>query len=164
VDATLTDFESPLGARKSIMTKEYSIEVPSVDSKPMSIVRAVNLAVRKLSEQIRADIAATLLKEGGTNIEPDRPNRQRSAVRVSASTYGSPDSGRRIETQPRLRPIPMHPRGGSRVNAFSWSALRQARTFVPGWASKDINVYIILRDAEESEKSCSFESPLVVFS
>ncbi len=91
VEATLTDFESPLGAKKNIMKKEYSIEVPSVDSKPVSIVRAVNLAVRELSERIRADIAATLTKEDGTNLEPTQPDGQRSPVKVSASVQRAPN-------------------------------------------------------------------------
>ncbi len=74
VDVKLIDFESPLSARKNLMTKKYTIEVPSVDPKPVSIVRAVNLAVRKLSEQIRADIAAALTKEEYGNGGADNPD------------------------------------------------------------------------------------------
>ncbi|MDQ7783476.1 MAG: ABC-type transport auxiliary lipoprotein family protein [Desulfomonilaceae bacterium] len=86
VDVTLKDFESPIGARKSIMAKDYVIEEPSVDPKPVSIVRAVNLAVRKLSEQIRNDIAATLTKEADGGNDADSHDDKTMPVRVSSST------------------------------------------------------------------------------
>ena len=83
-EATLMDFDSPVGAKKNIMRKEYTIQVPSVDSNPMSIVRAINLAVRKLSEKIRADIVAALVTEGESEIQPEAPRKQNSTVKLSS--------------------------------------------------------------------------------
>lgn len=69
-DVTLLDFETPLGAKKKVMSKTYRIRVPSVDTKPDSIARAMNLAVRRMSERIQSDIRKSLEKseaasEGG---------------------------------------------------------------------------------------------------
>jgi ABC-type uncharacterized transport system auxiliary subunit len=60
VDATLTDFEAPAGSPKNLMRKNYAIETPSVDSKPESIMKALNTAVKDLSEQLRNDIRSAL--------------------------------------------------------------------------------------------------------
>ncbi|MFH1112324.1 MAG: ABC-type transport auxiliary lipoprotein family protein [Pseudomonadota bacterium] len=113
VDAALIDFESPLGARKNILAKNYVIEVPSEDPKPVSIFRAVNMAVRKLSEQIRTDIAAALMQEAHGNDGFEKP-------------YTVDD--RRASLLP-------------------------CRCGMAG----------MVRNEEKAEKSCSFQSPLVVF-
>lgn len=99
-EATLTDFETPIGAKKNIMKNEYTIRVPSVDSKPMSIVRAMNLAVRELSEKIRADIAASLATEGESEIQPDGPERHESVVRISSSSSLRANSSNKADTGP----------------------------------------------------------------
>lgn len=62
LDATLTDFEAPAGSPKNLMKKSYAIEVPSVDTKPASIMKALNMAVKDVSEQIRRDIRSALRK------------------------------------------------------------------------------------------------------
>lgn len=72
-DAALFDFETPLGARKRIMKKTYTIRVPSVDTDPASIARAMNMAVRRLSERIRSDILESLGKEEQTEGPGQQP-------------------------------------------------------------------------------------------
>ncbi|MEW6136971.1 MAG: ABC-type transport auxiliary lipoprotein family protein [Thermodesulfobacteriota bacterium] len=72
-EAALFDFETPLGARKRIMKKTYTIRAPSVDTDPGSIARAMNLAVRRLSERIRSDILESLGKEEQTESPTQEP-------------------------------------------------------------------------------------------
>ncbi|MEI8181472.1 MAG: ABC-type transport auxiliary lipoprotein family protein [Desulfomonile sp.] len=67
VDATLTDFDPPAGAKKNIMTRRYSIEAPSSKSDPASIVRALNLALKDLSERLRNDVGEVLSKTRRSN-------------------------------------------------------------------------------------------------
>jgi ABC-type uncharacterized transport system auxiliary subunit len=65
IDVTVTDFELPAGANKSIVKKTYKIEIPSPDSSPYSLIKAFNSAVKEFSEQLRADVRAALGKSGG---------------------------------------------------------------------------------------------------
>jgi ABC-type uncharacterized transport system auxiliary subunit len=69
VQATLTDFDPPLGAKKSLMTRRYSIEEPSSKSDPEAIVRALNSAVKNLSERLLGDVSEVLnkTKKGNSN-------------------------------------------------------------------------------------------------
>jgi ABC-type uncharacterized transport system auxiliary subunit len=71
VDATLTDFEAPKGGQKTLMKKEYLIELPSTDTSPESIMKAMNATVKQLSEQLRRDIRSTVGKTGALD-EDDR--------------------------------------------------------------------------------------------
>jgi ABC-type uncharacterized transport system auxiliary subunit len=73
IDVNLTDFEQPAGANKSIVKKTYKIEVPSADSKPQSLIKAFNSAVREFSEQLRADVAAALSKGGARKGNSGKP-------------------------------------------------------------------------------------------
>jgi ABC-type uncharacterized transport system auxiliary subunit len=66
-NATLLDFEAPLGSKREIFKKLYRIEIPSPDSNPSSIVKAMDQGVMKLSEQLRADLKARLAR----NIQVD---------------------------------------------------------------------------------------------
>ncbi|HMK36106.1 MAG TPA: ABC-type transport auxiliary lipoprotein family protein [Desulfomonilaceae bacterium] len=63
-DVTVTDFEAPKGAPKTIVKKSYLIEVPSADSKPESIMKGLNSAVKQLSENIRHDVRSALSPTG----------------------------------------------------------------------------------------------------
>ncbi len=60
VKATLTDFEAPAGTEKYLLKKLYKIEVPSRDTTPNSIIKALDLAVKELSEGLQADIRVAL--------------------------------------------------------------------------------------------------------
>ncbi len=59
-EVTLTDFEAPPGENKNVMKRRYRIQRPSVDLSPDAIVRALNLAVKELSERIRADVRGSV--------------------------------------------------------------------------------------------------------
>jgi ABC-type uncharacterized transport system auxiliary subunit len=83
----LIDFDSPGRAKKSVMKQEYTIKVPSGDSKPMSIVRAINLAVRQLSQKIQADIAASLKEDANTGTDLDKPETKESTVGTSTDSF-----------------------------------------------------------------------------
>lgn len=74
-EVTLLDFDAPIGAKRKIMSKTYTIRVPSVDTSPTSIGRAMNLAVRRLSEGIQHDIRKSLEN-------PERPERDREGPPV----------------------------------------------------------------------------------
>lgn len=68
VQATLTDFDPPSGGKKNIMTRRYRIEEPTSKSDPEAIVRALNLAVKNLSERLFGDVREALSKarKGGS--------------------------------------------------------------------------------------------------
>lgn len=70
-DVTLIDFDSPVGTRKDLLRKSYQIEAPSVDGRPESIVKALNMAVSELSQQIRQDIDSSL-KQQAEQAEPSK--------------------------------------------------------------------------------------------
>lgn len=61
-EVTLTDFEPPPGGNKNLMKRRYRIQQPTEDLSPKAIVRALNLAVKELSERIRADISTSMEK------------------------------------------------------------------------------------------------------
>lgn len=82
-EMTFMDFDSPFGAKKTIMKKTYKIEVPSVDTTPASIVRAVNLGIRRLSERIRSDVRQALETPNGAGNGEKKPVLPESAVRFS---------------------------------------------------------------------------------
>jgi ABC-type uncharacterized transport system auxiliary subunit len=63
IDASLMDFDAPLGMDKSLMRQTYRFEVPSVDSKPESIVAALNQGLKDFSTRLRNDIRAALDRE-----------------------------------------------------------------------------------------------------
>lgn len=60
IEASLMDFDAPLGMDKSLMRQKYHFEVPSVDSKPESIVAAINVALNDFSTRLRTDMRAEL--------------------------------------------------------------------------------------------------------
>lgn len=64
-EVALIDFETPIGATKSVLKKTYRVEMPSVDTQPDSIVKALNAAVRELSANLRRDIRAALRGPAG---------------------------------------------------------------------------------------------------
>lgn len=82
-EATLLDFEAPIGSKRKIMSKTYTITVPSVDTNPTSIGRAMNLAVRRLSESIQHDIRKSLENTEGSEHDRGGPPVQTGEVRVS---------------------------------------------------------------------------------
>jgi len=82
-EATLLDFEAPIGAKRKIMSKTYTIRVPSVDTTPSSIGRAMNLAVRRLSESIQHDIRKSLENTEGSEHDRGGPPVQTGEVKVS---------------------------------------------------------------------------------
>jgi len=55
-DVTLTDFDPPPGKTKNVFSKTYRIEVPSKDTSPNSIVKALNETTKQLSESLRGDL------------------------------------------------------------------------------------------------------------
>jgi len=59
-EVSLTDFESRAGAKKNLMKRRYRIEVPSSGTDPASIVRALNIAVKDLSERLRRDVESVI--------------------------------------------------------------------------------------------------------
>jgi ABC-type uncharacterized transport system auxiliary subunit len=80
-EVTLTDFEAPTGVNKNLMKRRYRVQRPSADPSPAAIVRALNLAVKELSERIRADVRgsvenparASLHDESGHRTQPKLP-------------------------------------------------------------------------------------------
>lgn len=60
VEAGLTDFEAPAGKGKTLIKKNYRIEVPSQDATPDSIVKALDVAVKEFSDRLRNDIGSAL--------------------------------------------------------------------------------------------------------
>jgi hypothetical protein len=82
-EASLLDFKAPLGSRRKIMSKTYTISVPSVDTNPTSIGRAMNLAVRRLSESIQRDIRKSLEKTDGSRRDRETPPVRSGVVTVS---------------------------------------------------------------------------------
>jgi ABC-type uncharacterized transport system auxiliary subunit len=69
IEATLIDFEARAGLEKNLLKKIYKIEIPSQDATPDSIIKALNLAVKELSERLRNDIRGVL--------EPKEPEPQK---------------------------------------------------------------------------------------
>ena len=87
VDASLTDFEARMGADKNLLKKLYRIEVPSQDATPDSIIKALNLAVKELSDRLRDDIRAAL--------EPKAPEQEKKAPRKAPRSKSTASSGSR---------------------------------------------------------------------
>jgi ABC-type uncharacterized transport system auxiliary subunit len=73
VEATLIDFEARGSLEKNLLKKLYTIEVPSPDATPDSIIKALNLAVKEFSDRLRNDIRAAL--------EPKAPEQEKTAPR-----------------------------------------------------------------------------------
>jgi len=74
-EVTLIDFETPMGATKSVLKKTYRIETPSVDTQPDSIVKALNGAARELSANLRRDIRAAIRGDDGELSRTDKTKR-----------------------------------------------------------------------------------------
>lgn len=67
VQATLTDFDPPPGKPKTLLSRDYRIEIPSKEKVAESLVKALNEATRQLSERLRGDIKEVLtLSEPGS--------------------------------------------------------------------------------------------------
>jgi ABC-type uncharacterized transport system auxiliary subunit len=64
IDVTFTDFEAPREGTKTLIKKDYLIEVPGADTKPESMMKALNLAVSQFSEQLRHDIRSAIRRGG----------------------------------------------------------------------------------------------------
>jgi ABC-type uncharacterized transport system auxiliary subunit len=64
MDATLTDFEPAKGGARTLMKKDYLIELPCADTSPESIMKALNSAVKQFSERLRHDIRSAIGKTG----------------------------------------------------------------------------------------------------
>jgi ABC-type uncharacterized transport system auxiliary subunit len=62
IEATLIDFDAPLGTDKNLLKKTYRIETPSTNDKPESMVAAFNQGLREFSAQLRKDIRAVLVR------------------------------------------------------------------------------------------------------
>ncbi len=86
VEATLTDFEAPAGGEKTLLKKDYKIEIPSQDTSSNSIIKALDLAVKKLSEDLRADIRVAV--EPKVPHQPKKVPRNRRARRSRISIDG----------------------------------------------------------------------------
>jgi ABC-type uncharacterized transport system auxiliary subunit len=81
IEATLTDFEARMGLDKNVLKKRYKIEVPTQDTKPDSIIKGLDLAVKEFSERLRNDIRASLeskVHEAEAKKVPCEPARPRS--------------------------------------------------------------------------------------
>jgi len=59
-EITLIDFEPRLGGKKVILSRKYSMEKPSKDSRSASLVNALNQGLREFSERLRADVLAAV--------------------------------------------------------------------------------------------------------
>jgi ABC-type uncharacterized transport system auxiliary subunit len=90
VDATLTDFEPLKGGPKTLMKKDYLIELPSADTNPESIMKALNAAVKRLSEQLRRDIRSTVGKTGALDEEDRGLGTSRLAAALSTHQESMP--------------------------------------------------------------------------
>ncbi len=78
MEVMLTDFEAPPGADKGILKKTYLIEVPSSDTSPEAIIKALNLAVKELSQRLRSDVRLALEHSGALQkIDPEGHSRPR---------------------------------------------------------------------------------------
>ncbi len=64
MECSLTDFDAPSGQDKTVLRKNYQIEVPSKDTTPESIIKAMNSAVKELSRRLRTDIRLSLERSG----------------------------------------------------------------------------------------------------
>ncbi len=84
-EVSLLDFESGWGAKTSIMKKHYTIEVPSLNDSPESVVAAINQAVRTLSNRIRADVRSALEKTRTPGSDGDEPKQAPSTVRMGGT-------------------------------------------------------------------------------
>jgi ABC-type uncharacterized transport system auxiliary subunit len=83
--ATLTDFDPPSGGKKNIMTRRYRIEEPSSKSDPEAIVRALNVAVKNLSERLLSDVREALYKTRKGN-----PTHEQGETRGSPLAHACP--------------------------------------------------------------------------
>lgn len=88
-EVSLLDFESGWGAKTSIMKKHYTVEVPSLNDSPESIVAAINQAVRTLSNRIRSDVQTALTKTRSPEGEDAPPVPSGSTARPGG-TLSSP--------------------------------------------------------------------------
>jgi len=59
-EVKLIDFEPQSIGRNQLMKKDYVIEVPSTDTKPESLVKALNHGTKELSEKIRNNVRQSL--------------------------------------------------------------------------------------------------------
>jgi ABC-type uncharacterized transport system auxiliary subunit len=64
MEAIVTDFEAPPNSDKTILRKNYKIEVPAQNGTPDGIIKALNLAVKELSQRLRHDVRTILEKSG----------------------------------------------------------------------------------------------------
>jgi ABC-type uncharacterized transport system auxiliary subunit len=81
IEATLTDFEARVGVDKNVLKKLYKIEVPTQSTKPDSIIKGLDLAVKEFSELLRNDIRAAFeskAHEAAAKRVPSEPPRSRS--------------------------------------------------------------------------------------
>ena len=62
-EVRLIDFEHKSTGNSELIRKLYTIEVPSVDTKPESIVKALDKASMDLSENIRNDVGKILISK-----------------------------------------------------------------------------------------------------
>jgi ABC-type uncharacterized transport system auxiliary subunit len=62
-EVRLIDFEHQSAGNSELIKKLYIIEVPSVDTKPESIVKALDKASMDLSEKIRNDVGKILINK-----------------------------------------------------------------------------------------------------
>lgn len=83
-EVTLLDFESGWGAKTSIMKKHYTMEAPSINNTPESIVAAINQAVRTFSNRVRSDIRSALEQSRTPRDENTIPKPSGSTVRIGA--------------------------------------------------------------------------------
>ena len=111
VDVTLIDFNSPVGTRKDLLRKSYRIEAPSVDTRPESIVKALNMAVRELSQEVRKDIGSALKEQA----EQAAPSKDQKAPKSAPNRPrgGSGEIGKRLLFGPAVAilvsgPLVMH--------------------------------------------------------
>jgi ABC-type uncharacterized transport system auxiliary subunit len=63
VEATLIDFDAPVGKDKNLFRKTYKTETPSTDDKPESVVAALNQGIKDFSSQLRNDIRQVLTRK-----------------------------------------------------------------------------------------------------
>ncbi len=88
MEAGLTDFEAPSGTEKTLIKKNYRIEVPSQDTTPESIITALNQAAKEFSERLRNDIRSA--------VEPKVPEQEkRKPLEASRSRPGKPIKSRK---------------------------------------------------------------------
>gem|GEM_PF-1120646 len=76
VEAGLTDFEAPAGKEKNLIKKNYRIEVPSQDTTPDSIMKALNVAAKEFSDRLRNDIRSA--------VEPEVPEQEKKTPRKAS--------------------------------------------------------------------------------